>query len=309
MRHPAPMPDGLPLHLDDVPTDRWEIGELAATRRRLGAAAGAQAARHRAHADRPGQALDAAAQPRRRGRALPRPGGQRAELAVLGVARCAHVRDRRRRHALAPVERRRAHADRGRRGAHRARRRRGLALEHHLAAADAAVLARAALVAGRLAAAVPRRRRARAARAPGARGRAPADDPQPRRPAAQRGPRGERSPTRRATPATWAPTSSCSRRTRCRPTPTTPTCTSTPRARRRGSSAAGAASRGSATTRTSCAPARSGCGARTPASATGSRSGPEGMELVTMGDLIPGDVVVYPEKRTFKPARGVELPY
>ena len=37
--------------------------------------------------------------------------------------------------------------------------------------------------------------------------------------------------------------------------------------------------------------------------------GPEGMELVTMGDLIPGDVVVYPEKRTFKPARGLELPY
>ena len=42
MRHPAPMPDGLPLHLDDVPTERWEIGELAATRRRLGATAGAK---------------------------------------------------------------------------------------------------------------------------------------------------------------------------------------------------------------------------------------------------------------------------
>ena len=27
------------------------------------------------------------------------------------------------------------------------------------------------------------------------------------------------------------------------------------------------------------------------------------------GDLIPGDVCVYPEKRTFRPARGVELPY
>ena len=37
--------------------------------------------------------------------------------------------------------------------------------------------------------------------------------------------------------------------------------------------------------------------------------GPEGMQLVTMGDLIPGDVCVYPEKRTFRPARGVELPY
>jgi mannose-6-phosphate isomerase-like protein (cupin superfamily) len=36
--------------------------------------------------------------------------------------------------------------------------------------------------------------------------------------------------------------------------------------------------------------------------------GPEGMTLVTMGDLIEGDVVVYPEKRTWKPARGVELP-
>jgi uncharacterized cupin superfamily protein len=37
--------------------------------------------------------------------------------------------------------------------------------------------------------------------------------------------------------------------------------------------------------------------------------GPEGMQLVTMGDLIPGDVCVYPEKRTFRPARGLELPY
>lgn len=37
--------------------------------------------------------------------------------------------------------------------------------------------------------------------------------------------------------------------------------------------------------------------------------GPEGMDLVTMGDLIPGDVCVYPEKRTFKPACGLELPY
>jgi uncharacterized cupin superfamily protein len=37
--------------------------------------------------------------------------------------------------------------------------------------------------------------------------------------------------------------------------------------------------------------------------------GPEGMALVTMGDLIPGDVCVNPEKRTFRPARGVELPY
>ena len=37
--------------------------------------------------------------------------------------------------------------------------------------------------------------------------------------------------------------------------------------------------------------------------------GSDGMELVTMGDLIPGDVCVYPEKRTFKPARGLEIPY
>ena len=37
--------------------------------------------------------------------------------------------------------------------------------------------------------------------------------------------------------------------------------------------------------------------------------GPEGMQLVTMGDLIPGDVCVYTEKRTYRPARGVELPY
>ena len=37
--------------------------------------------------------------------------------------------------------------------------------------------------------------------------------------------------------------------------------------------------------------------------------GEDGMDLVTMGDLIPGDVCVYPEKRTFKPARGLEIPY
>jgi uncharacterized cupin superfamily protein len=37
--------------------------------------------------------------------------------------------------------------------------------------------------------------------------------------------------------------------------------------------------------------------------------GAEGMQLVTIGDMIPGDVCVYPEKRTFKPARGVELEY
>lgn len=37
--------------------------------------------------------------------------------------------------------------------------------------------------------------------------------------------------------------------------------------------------------------------------------GPEGMQLVTIGDLIPGDVVVYPEKRTFRPARGLDIPY
>jgi uncharacterized cupin superfamily protein len=37
--------------------------------------------------------------------------------------------------------------------------------------------------------------------------------------------------------------------------------------------------------------------------------GPEGMDLITMGDLIPGDVVVYPETRIARVARGVELPY
>lgn len=37
--------------------------------------------------------------------------------------------------------------------------------------------------------------------------------------------------------------------------------------------------------------------------------GPEGMQLVTMGDLIPGDISVCPEKRTFRPARGLDLPY
>jgi uncharacterized cupin superfamily protein len=37
--------------------------------------------------------------------------------------------------------------------------------------------------------------------------------------------------------------------------------------------------------------------------------GADGMQLVTIGDLIPGDVCVYPEKRTLKPARGLELAY
>lgn len=37
--------------------------------------------------------------------------------------------------------------------------------------------------------------------------------------------------------------------------------------------------------------------------------GEQGMELVTIGDLIPGDVCVYPEERTFSPARGVSVPY
>ena len=35
------MSDGLPIHVDDVPEQRWEVGDLAARRKRLGAAAGA----------------------------------------------------------------------------------------------------------------------------------------------------------------------------------------------------------------------------------------------------------------------------
>jgi uncharacterized cupin superfamily protein len=38
-------------------------------------------------------------------------------------------------------------------------------------------------------------------------------------------------------------------------------------------------------------------------------AGPGGMQLVTMGDLLPGDIVVRPERRTFTPARGLEIPY
>jgi hypothetical protein len=33
------------------------------------------------------------------------------------------------------------------------------------------------------------------------------------------------------------------------------------------------------------------------------------MDLVTMGDLVPADVVAYPERRVVRVARGVELPY
>ena len=36
------MPDGLPIHVDDVPAGRWEYGEVGATRRRLGVASGAR---------------------------------------------------------------------------------------------------------------------------------------------------------------------------------------------------------------------------------------------------------------------------
>jgi uncharacterized cupin superfamily protein len=37
--------------------------------------------------------------------------------------------------------------------------------------------------------------------------------------------------------------------------------------------------------------------------------GADGMQLVTIGDLIPGDISVDPERRMFRPARGIELPY
>ena len=33
------------------------------------------------------------------------------------------------------------------------------------------------------------------------------------------------------------------------------------------------------------------------------------MDLITMGDLVPADVVAYPELRMVRVARGVELPY
>jgi uncharacterized cupin superfamily protein len=36
------MPDGLPIHVDDVPASRWEYGEVGAARRRLGVASGAK---------------------------------------------------------------------------------------------------------------------------------------------------------------------------------------------------------------------------------------------------------------------------
>src|SRR3954463_5905120 len=36
------MPDDLPIHVDDVPAERWEVGELAATRPRPGVACGAR---------------------------------------------------------------------------------------------------------------------------------------------------------------------------------------------------------------------------------------------------------------------------
>ena len=35
------MSDGIPIHVDDVPAQRWEAGEIQASRKRLGAAANA----------------------------------------------------------------------------------------------------------------------------------------------------------------------------------------------------------------------------------------------------------------------------
>ena len=41
--HPvAGMPDDLPIQIDDVPSSRWEFGEIGASRRRLGVATGAK---------------------------------------------------------------------------------------------------------------------------------------------------------------------------------------------------------------------------------------------------------------------------
>ena len=37
----AGMSDGIPIHADDVPAQRWEAGEINASRKRLGAAANA----------------------------------------------------------------------------------------------------------------------------------------------------------------------------------------------------------------------------------------------------------------------------
>ena len=36
------MPGGVPIHIDDVPSSRWDFGEVAAARRRLGVASGAR---------------------------------------------------------------------------------------------------------------------------------------------------------------------------------------------------------------------------------------------------------------------------
>ena len=35
------MSDGIPIHVDDVPEQHWEVGEMNARRKRLGAAADA----------------------------------------------------------------------------------------------------------------------------------------------------------------------------------------------------------------------------------------------------------------------------
>jgi hypothetical protein len=87
------MADDLPIHVDDVPSHRWDYGEVGATRWRLGRATGAKRLGVRADRDRPGQALRrrrTATPTRTRG---PRPGWQRAELPTLpGTATSARTR-------------------------------------------------------------------------------------------------------------------------------------------------------------------------------------------------------------------------
>ena len=301
------MNHGLPIHADQVERQVWDAGEIQAQRRRLGAAVSAA---------RLGVAL-IEIEPGKRSTPPHSHADEDEVFLVLegsGVSYQSpgsgtpHVRDRGRRPALAPERRRRAHADRRRRRATvlvvaEGSRTRITWLPRHRA-----VLDRPALDARRHAPPFIADAELGPLEIPAPTGGAPADDPQPRRPGLHEGREGRLAYASRDVREMGSQRLVLAT-TRCRRTRTTPTCTSTRPARSAGSCAPAAGSLGSATTALELRPGSFWL--RRPNGGIGHRIevGPDGMDLVTMGDLVGGDVCVYPEKGTVKLASGVEIPY
>ena len=308
MRHPARMPDGLPLHLDDVPIDRWEVGELAATRRRLGAAAGAR---------RLGIALTRIDPGKRSTPPHSHADEDEVFLVLEGSGlswQSSGSRDVRT-YAIG-VDDVLWHPSNG--DAHTL-----IAGDDGLTVLVVAEGSRTNITwlprtrqfwlgprwsPGRHAAAVPGGRGARPARRAGADGGAPADDPQPRRPPAQRGSRGRarlrdaRRSRHGLGQARARPGRDAARHPQHRPALPLRARGGVVRPQRERSRAA---RRGGA-----CAARRVVlAAAREHRRRPPDRGRPGGHGARHDGRPDRGDVVVYPEKRTFKPARGLELPY